>query len=595
MFSELLKNVMNLGIITADDVKRLTAVELMLLIIERTNGLLQYLETYVQGNDARINALDSKYQQITDEIKKLILDNETYFNTIIKENLEDIAIDQFNEWLVDGTLESLINETALKSVNDRIDETNAKLSDIAIVMYECVGDGIADNSTIIQDVIDRVDNHATLIFLDGVFNLNNNIDYKGKTIKILVSAKTEFVGVGRFPTYETNPWHEQNGNNFILKPSHGKVLNGEKCGDSAISCEVSPTDSYQGNAVAGFFSAKTNGCQGDVWSLNSIVKVDEGFKGTAQGMEIDIDNMSETANVTGLTLTGWGAYNPENGIFISRHNTDDNTHTQWKTGVMVKEVINGVGVMGAKDNGIVIVEGNKGGYIASNQVCGLELTNNHVDLSLHDSTSGMIIKNTNEPIKIIGKEGKEYSPSIYGTNPENNLVVYQILQNGEGQFKSLNINGTIIASGLVASNNEPLRITSENGEVIIINGKTNQILPESDNVWDIGSASKKFKGIFLVNSPVVTSKREMKKNIKLFDDETAYETIKNIPIYTYNYIDSDETTLGSMLDELPIECINEQGEGVDLYAYNSYCISALKVAIKKIEELERKIETLENK
>lgn len=120
MFSELLKNVMNLGIITEDDVKRLTSIELMLLIIERTNGLLQYLQSYVQGNDARINALDSKYQQITNEIKQLIVDNETYFNTIIRDNLEDIAVGQFNTWLEDGTLESLINQTALANISNRV-------------------------------------------------------------------------------------------------------------------------------------------------------------------------------------------------------------------------------------------------------------------------------------------------------------------------------------------------------------------------------------------------------------------------------------------------------------------------------------------
>lgn len=508
-----------------------------------------------------------------------------------------IAMNEYNAWVdkVKDKYDWLEEEYAeeLTSVKSGLEETNAQLSDITIVMHDCVGDGVTDNSTIIQDVINRVDNHATLKFLDGVFKLNTDIDYRDKSIKILVSAKTEFIGVGRFPTYETNPWHEQNGNNFIIKPSRGKIWNNEKCGDSAISCEVSPTRSYQGNAVAGFFSAKTNDCQGDVWALNPIVKVDENFKGTAQGMEIDIDNMSETANVTGLTLTGWGAYNPENAIFISRHNTDDNTHTYWKTGVTIKEVVNGVGVMGAKDNGLVVVDGKKGGYIASNQECGLELTNNHVDLSIHGSSNGVIIKNTDEPIKIIAKAGNDYSPSIYGTNSENNAVMYKILQNGEGHFSSLNIgDGTIIASGLIASNNQPLRLTSENGEAIIIDGRTKQILPQSDNVWDIGSSTKKFKGMFLVNSPVVTSKREMKENIKLFNDESAYESIKKIPIYTYNYIDGDgENMLGSMLDELPNECINDQGEGVDLYAYTSYCISALKVAIKKIEELENKIET----
>ena len=120
MFSELLKNVMNLGIITEDDVKRLTAIELMLLIIERTNGLLNFLNHYVEDNDQRLVALDSKYQQITDDIKKLIQDNETYFNEIINKNLQVIALAKLNEWLADGTLESLINDTLLSKISDRV-------------------------------------------------------------------------------------------------------------------------------------------------------------------------------------------------------------------------------------------------------------------------------------------------------------------------------------------------------------------------------------------------------------------------------------------------------------------------------------------
>ena len=120
MFNELLKNVMNLGIITEDDVKRLTAIELMLLIIERSNGLLQYLSTHIADSDNRFIALDNKYQQITDDIKDKIIDNETYFNEVIVDNLQDIAIDQLNSWLTDGTLESLINQTALANISNRV-------------------------------------------------------------------------------------------------------------------------------------------------------------------------------------------------------------------------------------------------------------------------------------------------------------------------------------------------------------------------------------------------------------------------------------------------------------------------------------------
>ena len=100
MFNELLENVMNLGIITADDVKRLTAIELMMLIIERTNGLLNHVE-------------------IIDE--KLVN---------LLETIRTITIEELNKWKEDGTFDVLINQTALKMVNDRIDETNAHLSEV---------------------------------------------------------------------------------------------------------------------------------------------------------------------------------------------------------------------------------------------------------------------------------------------------------------------------------------------------------------------------------------------------------------------------------------------------------------------------------
>ena len=130
MFNELLKNVMNLGIITEDDVKRLTAVELMLLIIERSNGLLQYLNSYVQDTDQRLVALDEKYQKITDEIKKLIKDNETYFNEIIRDNLENLAIEQLNAWLTDGTLESIINQLLFDEIKTQVDTIQEDLDTI---------------------------------------------------------------------------------------------------------------------------------------------------------------------------------------------------------------------------------------------------------------------------------------------------------------------------------------------------------------------------------------------------------------------------------------------------------------------------------
>ena len=52
-----------------------------------------------------------------------------------------------------------------------------------------------------------------------------------------------------------------------------------------------------------------------------------------------------------------------------------------------------------------------------------------------------------------------------------------------------------------------------------------------------------------------------------------------------------------MIDELPMLCCDTNDTnliktGVDMYGYTSYAISALKIAIDKIEKLEKEIEGL---
>lgn len=127
-------------------------------------------------------------------------------------------------------------------------------------------------------------------------------------------------------------------------------------------------------------------------------------------------------------------------------------------------------------------------------------------------------------------------------------------------------------------------------------GQWSALVPFKNGELNLGTPSYRYQDLYLVNPPNVSSKRELKENINIFDDVKAYEGIKNLNIYTYDFIGGNgEEMLGSIYDELPIECINEKGEGVDLYAYTSYAISALKEAVNKIETLEQKVKALESK
>ena len=98
---ELIQALINQGIITATDIQRMTTLELLLTIVERVNELHGLTK---EGLEAVQRLLDKGVQE------------------------EVVA--QFDEWLQDGTFDTLINQTALKTVNDRIDETNTQVSDV---------------------------------------------------------------------------------------------------------------------------------------------------------------------------------------------------------------------------------------------------------------------------------------------------------------------------------------------------------------------------------------------------------------------------------------------------------------------------------
>ena len=94
-----IKNVaQRLGIITVEDMERYTALELMMMI---ANKLKECQEIVNEHSDKIHHLLD---EELVSEVERI-----------------------FNEWLQDGTFDTLINQTALKKVNERIDETNTQL------------------------------------------------------------------------------------------------------------------------------------------------------------------------------------------------------------------------------------------------------------------------------------------------------------------------------------------------------------------------------------------------------------------------------------------------------------------------------------
>ena len=121
----------------------------------------------------------------------------------------------------------------------------------------------------------------------------------------------------------------------------------------------------------------------------------------------------------------------------------------------------------------------------------------------------------------------------------------------------------------------------------------------------ISAGTTFFSGIIKNGNGSVTyhsSDRSVKENINKYDTSIAYDTIKDIPIYTFTYkTDNDKsdvydrTTIGTTIENMPNELICKDGTMYDTVGSGFMTMAALQEAQKKIEALELKVKELEDK
>lgn len=121
-----------MGLISVEDMCQYTIAQLVVKIANKVNELVGEVwrfETDVQ------------------EILKTQNENIQY---LLGEGLHLEVENIFDGWVQDGTFDTLINQSALKKVNDRIDETNAQLSEIYVKTLEEFKIAIKKNNVIIN-------------------------------------------------------------------------------------------------------------------------------------------------------------------------------------------------------------------------------------------------------------------------------------------------------------------------------------------------------------------------------------------------------------------------------------------------------------
>ena len=157
-----------MGLISVEDMCQYTIAQLVVKIANKVNELVDEVwrfETDVQ------------------EIVKTQNENIQY---LLGEGLHLEVENIFDGWIEDGTFDTLINQSALKKVNDRIDETNVQLAQIDDVIGNEVNlrsyGARADENMDISDIL-----IATIEKIKGYYS---NSSYNGKLCSLVIPHGT---------------------------------------------------------------------------------------------------------------------------------------------------------------------------------------------------------------------------------------------------------------------------------------------------------------------------------------------------------------------------------------------------------------------
>lgn len=144
-------------LVTIEDMCHYSIPRLVVKIADKINELIHNMTSFESDVIANIEEQNEKLSEL------------------LSRGLYDDVIKIMGEWMLDGTLDQIINVTALKTVNDRIDNVdnsiNTKLSNhlmVSVKDFGAKGDGVSDDTQAIEECLFHcIDNNLTCYFPNG--------------------------------------------------------------------------------------------------------------------------------------------------------------------------------------------------------------------------------------------------------------------------------------------------------------------------------------------------------------------------------------------------------------------------------------------
>jgi hypothetical protein len=324
------------------------------------------------------------------------------------------------------------------------------------------------------------------------------------------------------------------------------------------------------NASAGtssFVSGSSNSISHDVGNTDALLVVAE----ASDGLGIRIQNTSNSPSTTGATQAL--------RIKSNAGGSDD-----YKASIGWDGSAEFAGSISTKD--FTLQDNNFGCYrlLKTSTQAVLELKHGN------GATAGSDVIGCYSGDEKVAKIGNDGSAEFAG-----DVVCSKLRANGPAWDNQFDSNGVLVYLVTTDATRKLLKAASNNGGAAT----------EQFSVSATGQIAAKQTTI-----QPISSERRLKENIVAIDADTAWETIKSTPYYTYNFIDSDVTSYGPMADEVPAEMVvqpmeeNEAGVMVarsddegPIRTYDNGMLqarlyTALQTALTRIEALEAEVTAL---